>query len=306
MNLTVVILTLNEERHIVRAIRSVSKIAEKVVVVDSGSSDKTCQIATDMGAVVFVNKFITQAQQFNWVLGRLPKETDWILRLDADEKVTPELANEINEKLPKLTKNVSGVYVHRRMHFLQKRINWGGVFPIKVLRLMRHGKGQCENRWMDEHIVVEGETKSFRNEIIDDNLNSLSWWTEKHNSYANREVIEILKLRHNFFGKCDSALSLEQNTNSGFKRWIKDNVYSRMPLGVRSFTYFFYRYFIRLGFLDGIEGTAFHVLQGFWYRYLVDIKYYEVMLYVKNTGKGIDVAVLDVLGIDINESSKKK
>lgn len=303
MTLTVVILTKNEEPHISRALFSVSEIADRCVVVDSGSEDRTVEMAKALGAKTLVHPFVTQAQQFNWALDQLPEETEWVLRLDADEIVTPGLARQIQELLPRLGAEMQGVYISRRMHFLGRRIRWGGVFPIRVMRLFRHGAGRCEDRWMDEHILVDGATTNLSGEIIDDNLNSLTWWTEKHNSYASREVVDILNREYKFMPQ-ESVAKLRGGQQAGTKRWVKENVYARLPGGLRAFTYFFYRYVVRLGLLDGKEGTAFHVLQGFWYRYLVDMKLHEVKLYMKKQDVDVETAIIEVLGIDVLAQAK--
>jgi hypothetical protein len=220
------------------------------------------------------------------------------LRLDADEIVTDELAAEITALLPTLAPDIAGVYVSRRMAFLGKRIRWGGLFPLRVMRLFRHGQGRCENRWMDEHIIATGAAANFAGEIIDDNRNSLGWWTEKHNAYASREVVDLLNLEHGF-AQTDSVANVGQRSQASAKRWMKENMYARLPAGMRAFAYFFYRYVVRLGFLDGREGAAFHVLQGLWYRYLVDMKLYEVKSFMKKTGAGPKDAIRSVLGIDL-------
>ncbi len=298
LRLTVVILTRDEARHIARSIGSVQGLAERVLVVDSGSTDDTVKIARDLGASVLENPWVNYAAQFNWTLDQLPEETDWVLRLDADEIVTPDLARQIHELLPKLGPETKGVYVSRRMHFLGRPIRWGGVFPIRVLRLFRHGAGRCEDRWMDEHILVDGSTADLSGEIIDNNLNSLTWWTEKHNSYASREVVDLLNLEYGFMAH-ETVADLRGGQQAGVKRWLKERVYARLPGGFRAFVYFIYRYVVRLGFLDGKEGTAFHVLQGFWYRYLVDMKLHEVRTYMKVHDADVLDAIRDVLGIKI-------
>lgn len=298
MSLTVVILTKNEERHIGRALASVAGIADRLVVIDSGSTDRTVEIARAAEAEVFVNPFVTQAQQFNWALEHLPVDTEWVLRLDADEVVKEGLSVEIKEKLFNLPASVSGVYLSRRMTFLGHQIRWGGLFPVRVLRLFRHGKGRCENRLMDEHIRVEGETTDFQGEIVDDNLNSLSWWTEKHNAYASREVVDLLNLEYGFMAH-ETVADLRGGQQTGVKRWLKERVYARLPGGARATAYFVYRYIFRLGFLDGKEGTAFHVLQGFWYRYLVDMKLHEVKTYMKIKNVDAVTAIRDVLSISV-------
>ncbi len=124
------------------------------------------------------------------------------------------------------------------MTFQGKLIRFGGVFPIRVLRLFRNGRGSCENRWMDEHIKVAGLTENFSGEIIDDNLNSLTWWTAKHNGYASREAVDLLNLKYRFMPH-DSVAGLRKASQAGVKRWIKESIYTRLPGGFRAFTYFF-------------------------------------------------------------------
>lgn len=295
-NLAVVILTKNEERHIERCLASVSSFATRVLVVDSGSTDRTVELARAKGAEVLENPWINYATQMNWGIDHVPEGTEWIMRLDADEYVTPELAEEIRTKMPNLSDTIDGVYVSRRMTFMRRPIRWGGIFPIRVIRLFKNGKGRCENRWMDEHILVPGDTEGFQGELIDDNHNSLAWWTEKHNSYSNREVVDLLNLEYGFMPH-ETVADLSKGQQAGVKRWLKESVYARLPGGGRAFLYFMYRYVFRLGFLDGREGTAFHVLQGFWYRYLVDMKLHEVKRHMARTGADPKTAIRDILGI---------
>lgn len=296
--LTVVILTKNEEMHIERALNSVQGVADRTFIVDSGSTDKTIEIATAKGASVLHNPWTNHATQFNWALDQLPEDTQWVMRLDADEYVTPTLACEIANDLKALTNDISGVSVGRRMNFLGARVRFGGLFPIRIIRLFRYGRGRCENRWMDEHILVQGPTADFSGEIVDDNLNSLTWWTEKHNAYASREVVDLLNLEYNFMPN-ETMADLKKGKQAGTKRWLKEKVYSRLPSQLRASLYFFYRFVLRLGFLDSKEGRAFHILQGFWYRYLVDAKMQEVRRHMLAKQKDAQTAIRDVLGIDL-------
>ncbi|MFM2279233.1 MAG: hypothetical protein RLZZ444_1464 [Pseudomonadota bacterium] len=297
--LTVVILTRDEERHIARAINSVRGLASQIFVMDSGSTDRTVQIAQSLGAVVQTNPWTTHARQFNHALDLLPVGAGWVMRLDADEVVSPELAGEIATELPRLAPDIEGVTVGRRISFMGRSIRHGGVFPIRVLRIFRHGAGRCEDRWMDEHIKVSGPIAGLKGEILDDNLNSLTWWTAKHNSYASREVVDLLNLKHGFMAH-DSVASLAGG-QAGIKRWLKEKLYVRLPGGLRAFAYFFWRYVLRLGFLDGREGMAFHVLQGFWYRFLVDAKLAETTAYMERHQADAPTAIRNVLGIDVTK-----
>ena len=290
--LTVIILTRDEEKHIARAIGSVQDIANRIVVVDSGSTDATVQIATEMGAQVMCNPWTTHAAQFNWALDQIADVPGWVLRLDADEVVTSILAAEIAKGLP----DVDGCYIGRGIKFMGQLVRYGGVFPVPTLRLFRNGKGRCEARWMDEHIVVAGPTAHLRGRIIDDNRNPLGWWVAKHNGYASREVVDVLNRE---FGFLHVPPDLQKGSRAAAKRWVKQNLYSRLPAGLRAGAYFFYRYALRGGFLDGPQARAFHVLQGFWYRYLVDAKLAEVRRRMAKTGATPEDAISDVLGLKV-------
>ena len=198
MNIIAVILSHNEEKHIDRCIKSIRGVVDRILVVDSYSTDKTIQIALSHGARVIQREWVNYATQFNWALSQLERDADWILRIDADEIITPELALEIKTRLPNVSSNIDGIYWGRRMSFQGRLIQYGGVFPVQVLRLFRYGRGKCEDRWMDEHVKVFGDTASLRGEMIDDNLNSLTVWTEKHNQYASREALDLLTLEFEF------------------------------------------------------------------------------------------------------------
>jgi glycosyltransferase involved in cell wall biosynthesis len=298
MKLVAVILTFNEEIHLTRCIASVQEIADEIVVVDCFSTDTTLDIARVHDARVIQKKWVNHAEQFNWALTQLDADTDWVLRIDADEYLTPELIDQIKAGLSCIGSEIDGVICSRRMTFQGKLIRHGGVFPVRVLRLFRFGRGQSENRWMDEHIKVAGPTMNLRGELIDDNLSTLTWWTDKHNKYASREAVDLLNLEYHFMLH-DSVASLRGGNQAGIKRWLKEVAYARLPSGFRAFAYFFYRYVIRLGFLDGQAGTAFHFLQGFWYRYLVDTKVIEVKRYMKEKNVNVVLAIERVLGIKV-------
>jgi len=298
MRLVAVVLTYNEKHHLPRCLESIRGVVDEVLVVDSFSSDGTEAIARKLGARTVQHRWVNYATQFNWALTQVESDTDWVLRIDADEVLTTELVSEIKECLFELGEDIDGVFVNRRMSFQGRMIRHGGVFPVQVLRLFRLGRGQCENRWMDEHIKVAGSTVAFNGELIDDNLNSLTWWTDKHNHYASREAVDLLNLEYGFMSH-DSVASLRDGSQAGFKRWLKERVYARLPGGGRAALYFFYRYLFRLGFLDGQPGFAFHFLQGFWYRYLVDAKVAEVRRCILEERVDVAVAIERILGIKL-------
>lgn len=295
--ITAIILTYNEEQHLSRCLTSLEKVADSVLVVDCFSTDKTVSLAESKGAKVIQRSWTNHSDQFNWALSQIEKNTDWILRIDADEYLTSELSSEIREKISSITPDIHGIFCGRQIIFQGKLIRFGGVFPIRVLRLFRNGKGQCEKRWMDEHIKVTGPTVDFNGIIIDHNLNPLSWWIDKHNHYASREAVDLLNLKYNFM-RHDSIANLSLRSQASSKRWLKEKFYANLPGGFRAFAYFFYRYFIRFGFLDGQAGTTFHFLQGFWYRFLVDAKIAEVERYMKNSNCSAIIAIQAVLSIN--------
>jgi len=194
VSLTLVVLTYNEEVNLPHCLESVEGLADDVFVVDSGSTDGTREVARDHGAEVVEHPFEHQAQQFNWALDHLPIETDWILRLDADEYLLPELRREIRETLPSVPPEVTGFYMKRRVIFQGRWIRHGGYYPTWLLRLFRRGKGRSEMLEMDEHLVVtEGETRRLEHDFVDHNRKGLSFWLRKHEGFAEREARELLR-----------------------------------------------------------------------------------------------------------------
>jgi len=268
--LTAVILTQNEALHIERCIESLHSVASRVVVVDSGSSDGTCELARKLGAHVYENVWVNYATQFNWALDHADIDTPWVCRIDADEFLTEELQVSIQSELVAAAADVVGFTVNRLMCFGGRPMRHGAVYPRKMLRIFRFGLGRVESRWMDEHIQVSGRVHHIAGDLIDDNKNGLTFWTAKHNSYASREVADILLT-------LDQSVVQPSNLQARLIRFGKKHIYERLPAGLRPFPYFFYRYILRLGFLDGPQGLDFHVLQGFWYRFLVDAKLKETL-----------------------------
>lgn len=274
-DISVIILTHNEQQHIERCIRSLLPFTDKIFIVDSGSTDHTVAIAESLGAKVMFNPWVTYAVQFNFGIENTPFQTTWLMRMDADEYVMPELAAEITQRLHTLSDEVAGVYLKRRVMFMNQWIRRGGYYPIWLLRLWRRGQGICEELWMDEHIkLLQGKTLQFQHDIIDHNLNNLTWWTQKHNQYAIREVIDLLDIKYNF-SNTERVTPKLFGTQEQRKRYLKLK-YASLPLFTRPIGYFLYRYLLKLGFLDGTKGLMWHFLQGLWYRFLVDAKIYEV------------------------------
>ena len=236
-------------------------------MVDSGSTDDTVAIAEANGARVLHHPWRKYAEQFQWALDNVGTEAEWVMRLDADEVIEADLAARIGEELPRLPADVVGVSLDRRHIFMGRWIRHGGRYPLRLLRIFRRGHGRIEQRWMDEHIIVEGgRTVHLAGGLADHNLNDLSYFIAKHNGYATREAIDVLNQRLGLFGG-DAALGAGSGSRQAErKRWIKERVYNRLPFPVASLGYFLWRYVGQLGFLDGREGLVYHLLQGFWYR----------------------------------------
>ena len=273
MNLSVIILTYNEERHIQRCIELARPLGASVFVVDCFSTDQTVELARVAGAQVVQHAWPgNQADQLNWALDNLPIHTEWALRLDADEYLRPALIEEIRAKLDTLPADINGVAFHLERFFMGRLIR-RGIPDVTIVRLFRFGKARCERRLMDERMVLlEGRDITFAGSFVDDNLNDLAWWTQKHLGYAIREAADMLDIEYGLFdrsnaeGLCDQAAA---------KRRMKLK-YARAPLFWRALVYFCMRYFVRGGFLEGREGFMWHFFQGLWYRMLVDARIWEI------------------------------
>ena len=277
LDLSVIILTYNEELHIRRCLENVKPIAKEVFIIDSFSTDKTLDIARKFTNVhILQNKWENNyAKQFNWGLEHAPISTQWVLRLDADEYLLPELKEEFGEKLPSLSDDVTGIIFNRRHIFMGKWMR-RGIYPVKLLRVFRYGKGMCEQRLMDEHIqLTEGHAVEFEHDFCDHNLNNLSWFCHKHVNYAIREAVDLLDIELDLTGAAETDNDKEISPQALAKR-MKKHKYARQPLFWRSFAYFCYRYFLKGACLDGKVGFIWTFLQGWWYRTLVDAKVYEV------------------------------
>jgi len=281
---SVIILTLNEELNLGKCLENIAGWADEVFVVDSFSTDNTGQIAKRYNVAFIQHPFKNQASQFNWALDNLEMKNEWILRLDADEYLTEELKKEISKVLMKenisinqpnqhKSAAINGFYIKRRVYFMGRWIKHGGYYPTWILRLFRKGKARSEQREMDEHfILLTGEAGKLKNDFIDDNKKDLASWINKHNDYSSREARERIKSQ---ISNLKSQITIDLRGQAARKRWFKEKFYYRLPLFCRAFLYFFYRYFILLGFLDGSEGLIFHFLQGCWHQFLIDAKIYE-------------------------------
>ncbi len=263
--LAVVILTRNEEKNLPDALGSVIGWAAEVWVVDSHSTDRTAALAKGAGAAVVTHEFAGYAAQRNWALRTLPFQQEWVLFLDADEALTPELREELAAVLAAPPDGVAGFYVKRRFIFLGRWLRHGGYYPIWILRVVRHRLARCEERGVDEHLLVNGPTARLRHDLLHEDRRPLTRWVERHVRYAELAAADLLR-----GAPGEMAPRWWSRQQAERTRWWYGRVYRRMPLGLRAFVYFFYRYVVRGGFLDGQEGFIYHTLQAFWYRVLID------------------------------------
>ncbi len=274
-DLTAIILVKNEEKNIEKCIRSIENVANRVLVVDSGSTDKTLEIAERLGAEVMVHELdpFIHAKQFRYAMENGDIQTQWVMRIDADEELTKESAEEVNQLCEEnQNTDVNGIILRFEVRFMGKSLRHGGIYPFRKLLVFKYGKGNTEMRNMDEHIVLwEGRAVNAKYDSLHHDYKDLSYWIQKHNSYSSKEVQDYFE-----YAQSDKAVqSGDLGRAAGIKRFIKYHIYYHLPMGMRAWVYYFYRYYLCLGFLDGREGKIYAFLQAYWYRFLVDAKIYE-------------------------------
>jgi glycosyltransferase involved in cell wall biosynthesis len=267
--ISVVVLTYNEERNLRACLESLAGWVTDLFLVDSGSTDGTIAIGEEQGAKIVMHRFETHTRQWRWAFANLPLRTEWVLALDADQRVSPELRDAIVEAFGEqgTAEDAAGYFLNRRQVFRGRWIRHGGYYPKYLLKLFRRSAVSLdEGDLVDHHFHVAGRLVRLRGDLVEDNRNEarIFDWIEKHNRYARLQATqEIQRLglgpSPNPWGSPDDRTA-----------WMK-SVWRRLPLYLRPIGYFIYRYFLRLGFLDGKEGFVFHFMQAFWYRLLVDI-----------------------------------
>ncbi len=268
--LTVIILTFNEEQNLPQALESLRGWADQVIILDSYSTDRTVEIAKTFGAEVYRNRFENYARQRNHALG-LPIQNEWVLFLDADEWLPQSLKEEIADTIGRNPKE-NGFYIKRRFIWMGRWIR-RGYYPTWILRLFRSGKGRCEERGANEHLIVEPPVGYLACDFIHEDRKGLSDWLAKHVRYARLEADELLK-REQGVGQAEISARFF-GSQAERKRWLRRNVWERMPPFVRPWLYFAYRYLLRGGFLDGKEAFVFHFLQALWFPLLIDAFWLE-------------------------------
>ncbi len=279
-DLTAIILTMNEESDIANCINSIKTLAKRIVVIDSGSSDATVDIAKSLGADVYVHDFTNYATQFNWGLDNCNISTKWVLRIDADERFTPELCAEAEgECLAHQNDNINGMRVNQRVFFLNRWLKHGDVYPFQKLLIFKNGIGRIENRNIDEHTILStGDSILLTHDAEHYAIKSIHGWIHKHNWYATRAAMD-------YFEQMDDKTV--ENVAAGTMQTKRKQraMYYKFPIFWRPFVLFAYRYIVKGGFLDGKPGFIYHIMLNFWYRELVDAKIYEHKVMKTTFGK---------------------
>ena len=268
MRPTVILLTYNSEATLGATLSSAKRVSDEIFVVDSSSMDGTVELARTFGVTVVEHAFENYGAQRNWAIDNLPITRPWQLHLDADEWMDDELVAAILA-LPEEPGH-AGFFLPRYLRFLGRVLRHGGMSPTWHLRLFQSGVGRCEDRKYDQHfLLLSGASGKLQGTMIDDIRMPLTEWIARHNRWADGEVAELDS------NETSGRLQPDARGNPAQRKRYLRQQYNRMPLFVRPFALFVYRYFFRLGFLDGTEGFIFWVLQTFWFRFLVDAKIWE-------------------------------
>ncbi len=271
MPVSVVILTFNSAATLRQTIAAARLVSDDIHVVDSFSTDETLELARAAGAQVVQHSFERYDLQRNWAIENLPLKHGWELHLDADERPTPELAAEINRVLAAAPADLDGYMIARLIHFLGAPIRHGGMYPNWHLRLFRRGKGRCEQRLYDQHFLLPagGKTARLRQPMIDDMRMNLQEWTRRHLRWAEAQAAMAIE------GGAEGEIPGRWTGSPIERKRALRRLYGGAPLLLRPFLFFAYRYLLRLGFLDGVPGLIFFVLQTFWFHFFVDARIYE-------------------------------
>ena len=281
MDITFIILTKNEEINIVDCLESIQHFAKRIIVVDSGSDDGTVKIAEQMGAEVYYHEFENYSRQFNWAIDNLDITTKWTFRLDADERLTPELCEELEQLAETHAEDdVNGFLMESWLYFLGRKIKHGCHNKRKIM-MFKTGIGRIEDRKMDEHTILSsGRCVATKHRFIHYDFKDMTHWINKMNWYATREMQDYFDFKNG--ASCDIEGNDAVTANIRKKKF---GVYYKFPLFIRSWLLFIYNYIFRLGFLDGKEGFIYNYMYHRWYRALVDAKIYEQMKFPKEFEK---------------------
>ena len=259
------IFTLDEEIHLPSCLASLAW-TDDVIVVDSFSKDRTAQIGREQGARVFEHAFEGFGKQRMWALENTQPKYEWVLILDADERVTPELAAEMAERIPKSPETVGAYRLKRRFHMWGRWLRYSSLYPTWVVRLVRQGRVRYVNRGHAETQEVAGDTMELAHDLIDENLKGIDEWFERQNRYSTKEAEFELRQEAVPF-----SLSAVVSGDPLARRAAAKRIAAGVPL--RPLVYFLYSYFVRGGFLEGRDGLVFCMMKSEYQRMVVAKKH---------------------------------
>ena len=269
--ISAVVLTYNEELNLRNCLKSISDLVDEIIIIDSFSTDKTIEIAEEFNSIVYQNKFDTHSKQWKWALEHAQINNEWILGLDSDQSLSDNLKEELRNFFKSKIQSFDGIYVRRKQIFMSKWIKYGGYYPKYLLKVFRKDKVIIDdNELLDHHFYVEKNTKILESDIIENNLKEkdLSFWFKKHIRYAELLAKEEISSE-------STRVKFAENSPDKRTKLLKD-IYSKLPLFIRPFIYFTWRYFFQLGFMDGTKGFIFHFFHALCFRFMVDAKIYEL------------------------------
>jgi glycosyltransferase involved in cell wall biosynthesis len=271
---SVLVITYNEEANIAQCLGSV-RWASEVFVVDSFSNDRTVEIAQSLGARTCQHAFENCAAQWNWALDNLPFANQWVLVIDADERIPQPLVEEIIPIVSNPVQECSGYYLRRRFLFMGRWLRHGGLYPTWIMRLFKRDAGRFGRHGVSEHLILNGRAGYLKSPFEHCDDKPLSDWIQRHNRYTELEAEQYVLGK---LGRSQASAIAGRfwGNQAERKQWIKLHVWDHLPLLLRPFLFFFRNYILKGGFLDGREGFAYHVLWSFWVRFLIDVKILEM------------------------------
>jgi glycosyltransferase involved in cell wall biosynthesis len=285
--ISVLVLTFNEERNLGACLDSIVGWADQIVVVDSGSTDRTLALCAECGVETHHHEYIDHRSQLQWALSNVDWKHDWLLVLDADRCVTPEFRNEVDEMLRNDAGRVHGYYNPHIQYFRSGRVRG---LKTRYLQLVRRDRARVsQSELVDGRLVVDGPTGIIAAPIIERNEKEgdIDFWIDKHQRYARRIAVEEVLRAQKIIGWSDGLEPRLFGHTDERTAWLRERWYS-MPLYVRPVLLFVYRYVLRLGFLDGWNGFAYHALQSFWFRLLIDVHISEYRQKLKDRAMSVD------------------
>lgn len=280
-DVTVIIPTYNEEQNIAACIKSLDGFAEKIIIMDYFSTDKTKSIAESLGAKVIQSEK-SYKDRLNTAIEFPEITTKWIFNIDADERLTEKSRQEFTMLMEKYKDddNVNGIVSHYYFVFMDKLLKWG-FHPYKM-RTFKKGTAYMENVELDEQFVLKrGKCVKMKSYIVHYDFKGMDKFITKLNGFSQRAAHDYIKICNNEKGVTYEGLAPVHK----FRRFMKYNFFYKLPIVLRSWLYYVYYYYFNLGFLDGTKGKIFQFMYIYWYKFLTDAYMVEEWTIKKNDSK---------------------